>query len=204
MYYTYAEALELKINKLSHNQRDAVKSYRAGYETRYFGAPWAGYGVFVVTVVVLMTPIILLTSEAWSESHMFQLVIGILFVAAFPGLIAYSHLRGSIPSLEMPERPDAYRRPIEGLDAKAWYEMQAKWNFKCAYCGMGLSTYTGKSAHREHVIPLSRGGRNRASNIVPSCSTCNLSKHTQTGSEYVIARHRAGLSVNPDWEQRRR
>ena len=33
------------------------------------------------------------------------------------------------------------------------------------------------SLQREHVDPLSRGGNNDMSNIVPACRDCNASKH---------------------------
>jgi len=44
---------------------------------------------------------------------------------------------------------------------------------RCAYCEGELSSDT---VQIEHVIPLSRGGPNWASNLVPACSFCNLSK----------------------------
>lgn len=40
---------------------------------------------------------------------------------------------------------------------------------QCAYCG-------GKYKHIDHLIPVSRGGRNIFGNIVPACDKCNCSK----------------------------
>ncbi len=48
----------------------------------------------------------------------------------------------------------------------------------CYYCGCD-----GKM-QIEHRIPLSRGGSNHPSNIVPACPSCNNSKGTMTEREY--------------------
>lgn len=48
---------------------------------------------------------------------------------------------------------------------------------RCAYCG-------GPYEHLDHVVPLSRGGRNVPSNIRPACAKCNLSKGSKTLREW--------------------
>lgn len=45
--------------------------------------------------------------------------------------------------------------------------------FKCHYCGENIKP---KTWNLDHVHPLSKGGLNKASNIIPSCRTCNLMK----------------------------
>lgn len=50
---------------------------------------------------------------------------------------------------------------------------------RCYYCGDNES-----GLHVEHRIPLSRGGSNWPSNLVPACPSCNLSKHTKTETEF--------------------
>ena len=50
----------------------------------------------------------------------------------------------------------------------------------CYYCGDNES-----GLHVEHRIPLSRGGSNWPSNLVPACPTCNLSKGTKTEKEFI-------------------
>ena len=52
------------------------------------------------------------------------------------------------------------------------------WNAKiqkgvCSYCGkkVGKDQLT-----MDHVVPISRGGKSRKGNIVPSCKTCNNKK----------------------------
>jgi 5-methylcytosine-specific restriction endonuclease McrA len=52
-----------------------------------------------------------------------------------------------------------------------WVECLKKFNNKCAYCGS-----KDKKIHQEHVVPLSKGGSNTITNIIPACERCNLSK----------------------------
>lgn len=56
-------------------------------------------------------------------------------------------------------------------------------NGLCHYCGLPLDN-KGRG-HVEHKTPLSRGGRNTKSNIVISCSKCNLEKGMKTEEEYI-------------------
>ncbi len=51
---------------------------------------------------------------------------------------------------------------------------------KCYWCGSKLP----KRYHIDHVIPLSRGGSNDASNLVIACQKCNLSKHDRLPHEW--------------------
>lgn len=54
-------------------------------------------------------------------------------------------------------------------DISRLYKMQGG---KCKYCNLPLDG----GYHLDHVIPISRGGTNFASNIVLACPSCNLSK----------------------------
>ena len=51
----------------------------------------------------------------------------------------------------------------------------------CAYCGKALPL------HRDHKIPLTRGGANDITNIVPACRSCNCRKGTRTSAEFLEA-----------------
>lgn len=65
-------------------------------------------------------------------------------------------------------------------DLRQQYERQKG---KCYYCHLNLGK--GKNAyHADHVVPLSRGGSNSIDNIVITCSTCNLKKHSRMPSEW--------------------
>jgi 5-methylcytosine-specific restriction endonuclease McrA len=54
-----------------------------------------------------------------------------------------------------------------------------KWQRKCAYCGkMDIPLQI------EHLIPKSRGGSNRISNLALACEKCNQKKGTRTATEF--------------------
>ena len=55
----------------------------------------------------------------------------------------------------------------------------ARWLRQCAYC------YTsGVSFQVEHLLPTSRGGSDRASNLVIACDRCNKRKGSRTAEEF--------------------
>ncbi|QPB09571.1 hypothetical protein CPT_Sycamore_031 [Streptomyces phage Sycamore] len=54
----------------------------------------------------------------------------------------------------------------------------ARWLWKCAYCN-------APAEHLDHVVPLSRGGADKESNMVPACAPCNLSKGAKTLEEWA-------------------
>jgi len=57
-----------------------------------------------------------------------------------------------------------------------------KWQRQCAYCHT-----SGVPLQIEHLIPKSRGGSDRASNLVIACDSCNKRKATQTAEEFGYA-----------------
>lgn len=68
--------------------------------------------------------------------------------------------------------------PINSLTSSEWQWLLEKYEFRCAYCGQ-----KGEGLTPDHIVPLSRGGDNALSNIVPACSACNLSKGARTPEE---------------------
>lgn len=50
----------------------------------------------------------------------------------------------------------------------------------CGYCGTELLP----GWQVEHMIPLSRGGKNEPKNVISSCPTCNRDKYDRTVEEY--------------------
>ena len=54
-----------------------------------------------------------------------------------------------------------------------------KWERKCAYCGA-----KDTPLEIEHIIPRSRGGSNRVSNLTLACHTCNQKKGNRTAAEF--------------------
>jgi len=65
----------------------------------------------------------------------------------------------------------------------AGYELRQylleKWGRACAYCRA-----TNVPLQIEHVLPRSRGGTDRASNLTLACEPCNTAKGTRTAAEY--------------------
>ncbi len=55
------------------------------------------------------------------------------------------------------------------------------WKFgrRCVYCGRGETAF-----EIDHVVPRSRGGSDRVSNLVLSCHACNTAKSDQTAVEF--------------------
>lgn len=62
-----------------------------------------------------------------------------------------------------------------------WLEKLRLYGRLCAWCG----EYITGVIHRDHVIPLSKGGSNYIENIVPSCATCNLRKSAKMPEEFL-------------------
>ncbi|HBP78025.1 MAG TPA: HNH endonuclease, partial [Halomonas sp.] len=54
-----------------------------------------------------------------------------------------------------------------------------KWGRECAYCGTADTPL-----EIEHVVPRSRGGSNRVSNLTLSCHPCNAEKDSQTLTDF--------------------
>jgi 5-methylcytosine-specific restriction endonuclease McrA len=78
----------------------------------------------------------------------------------------------------------------------AGYELRQylleKFRRQCAYCGI-----TGVALQVEHIVPTSRGGSDRVSNLTLACHSCNQRKGQQTATEFghpqVQARAKAPL-----------
>lgn len=71
---------------------------------------------------------------------------------------------------------------------KKWIDRVSYFGWRCVYCNIGLNSTT---LVIEHSIPISRGGSNWPSNLVPSCASCNYKKWNQTSLEFGRFRRRA-------------
>ena len=75
---------------------------------------------------------------------------------------------------------------------EVWNYLLTKWNHRCAYCGA-----TGVRLEQEHLIPRSRGGSDRITNLTVACRPCNERKGNQTASEFgfphLMAQAKASL-----------
>ena len=73
--------------------------------------------------------------------------------------------------------PNRRRRAIYAagsLTTEEWAEIEEEFGGQCAYCG------TGPGEQLDHVVPISKGGQHEASNVVPACASCNLSKNASS------------------------
>jgi len=70
----------------------------------------------------------------------------------------------------------------DGVTAEDWSEMLARAEGKCIYCG-GSGGLT-----MDHVVPISRGGKDGPCNVVPACSQCNYDKNAKKPEDWVVSR----------------
>lgn len=70
-----------------------------------------------------------------------------------------------------------------GLPDDEWQRLVKRYGGCCAYCGT-----RSDALHRDHVVPLSRGGRHAPANILPACQSCNSSKGALFLSEWRLLR----------------
>ena len=66
---------------------------------------------------------------------------------------------------------------LQGYDVREY--LLEKWKRKCAYCG---KKYVPLEV--EHIVPKSRGGSNRVSNLTIACIPCNKKKDKKTALEF--------------------
>ena len=86
------------------------------------------------------------------------------------------------------ERWRKYRRERRVRDHNAqgtcttvqWFARVEYYGWGCAYCKCELDL---KTLTCDHQIPLSKGGTNWPSNLVPACRSCNSAKYTKKPSE---------------------
>jgi hypothetical protein len=60
----------------------------------------------------------------------------------------------------------------------------------CVYCG-------SEAEHVDHVRPLSKGGWEHESNLVPACEACNLSKKDTLLDQWIPDRALHGVMASP-------
>lgn len=113
------------------------------------------------------------------------------------GASAYAKAHPEIAAATRHRRRDAGGFQVSGRDLM---RLKSRNRNQCSYCGIQLNVGNGRdfpnSLQWDHVIPLSRGGRNSIGNIVPACRSCNIAKGASTVMEW---RRRAGKK-NPSTE----
>lgn len=95
------------------------------------------------------------------------------------GRIAKARYLKSEKGKLMTSRKD-YKRRIRKIGATEgvvlltiteWKIILATYNNACAYCGA-----TNKKLEKDHIIPISKGGKHAKENVVPACRSCNSRK----------------------------
>lgn len=77
-----------------------------------------------------------------------------------------------VPRRQVKVRKQQARTPIsQEVRSAVWQKTDGI----CWYCGKPLDPFL--DFHVDHVIPYSRGGSNDFENLVPACSSCNITKH---------------------------
>ncbi len=66
---------------------------------------------------------------------------------------------------------------LQGYEVREY--LLEKWGRQCAYCGV-----KDLPLEVEHIIPKTRGGSHRVSNLSLACHDCNKEKGTQTAAEF--------------------
>lgn len=96
-----------------------------------------------------------------------------------------------------PEKIKLYRIRREShkkheITIDEWENCKNYFNYRCAYCGITVEehfvTYGGKLKHTDfHKDHVDHNGANDLSNCVPSCKSCNGSKHTASLEEWYLS-----------------
>jgi len=73
---------------------------------------------------------------------------------------------------------------LQGYEVREY--LLEKFNHRCAYCGK-----TDVPLEIEHIVPRSRGGSDRVSNLTIACRECNQAKGNQTAEEFGCSKMQA-------------
>ncbi|GAB5492839.1 MAG: hypothetical protein Phog2KO_30540 [Phototrophicaceae bacterium] len=99
-------------------------------------------------------------------------------------LVPISHLAQELVRFDMQQMQNAEISGVEYQQGELQgYEVREylleKWGRTCAYCGAN-----NVPLEVEHIVPKSRGGSNRVSNLSLACTSCNQQKGSQTAQEF--------------------
>lgn len=72
------------------------------------------------------------------------------------------------------------------------------WNYQCAYCG------SEENLTLDHIIPTSKGGSDRITNLVCACKSCNHDKGNTFWSDWYLMQNfftTERLSAIIEWQK---
>lgn len=73
---------------------------------------------------------------------------------------------------------------------REWHKKLRDLDHRCHYCGADTRA-PDVGLHKDHRIPVSRGGSDALENVVPACHRCNFEKHDMTDREFALLRQGA-------------
>ncbi|MBC7661385.1 MAG: HNH endonuclease [Chitinophagaceae bacterium] len=84
------------------------------------------------------------------------------------------------------------RQKAKELKKSRWWQNLIQ-KTRCYYCQKPISR---TEVTMDHVVPISRGGKSTAGNLVPACKSCNEQKRSLTAVEWVD--YLEGFKNSPD------
>ena len=102
------------------------------------------------------------------------------------GTLSYEAARFDTQAQQNPEiAGTVYQHgTLAGYELKEY--LLLKWGHRCVYCQQ-----TGVPLQIEHLVPKSRGGSHRVSNLTLACGSCNQKKGSRTPEEFGFPRLQA-------------
>ena len=94
-------------------------------------------------------------------------------------MISTEHVKFDTQIMQNPDISGVEYQQGELMGYEVREYLLEKWGRACAYCGA-----VGVPLEVEHIVPRSRGGSNRISNLALACHECNQVKGTLTAEEY--------------------
>ena len=150
-------------------QRKQYRRHRRSRKTRYRPARWANRR----RKAGWLPPSLRSKAQATAKT--------VNFVAT---LLPVSQVNVEIASFDTQKMQDATVHGIEYQQGQLQgYLVReyvlSKWGRRCSYCGASQIPL-----QLDHIVPRSRGGSNRPSNLALACEPCNIRKGSQTAIEF--------------------
>ena len=124
------------------------------------------------------------SSEGWIAPSLMSRVFNIhtwvnRLSKAYPiTQLAVEHVKFDMQLMENPEISGVEYQRGTLFEAEMWEYLLEKFGRKCYYCGA-----KDVPLEKEHILPKSKGGTNRVSNLTISCRDCNIEKGNRHPNE---------------------
>jgi 5-methylcytosine-specific restriction endonuclease McrA len=104
--------------------------------------------------------------------------------------------RIDVNSIIAVKRSGTYQRPKRVIPPLTNRELFLRDGHLCMYCG---NPHAESELTRDHVVPISRGGKDRWVNVVAACRACNTRKGNRTPEEAGVAL--LAIPYVPNWAE---